>query len=190
MIEGEILEQPLAETAVSPRATAFPPPAAADWVLDHHDGLLAFCLFLARDAQAAEDLAQETFLVALRKRSQERVGIRDVPRWLRGIARVLLANRRRHDARYDEILRERLAALTDDRWEELDPTESRQAALEACLQDLGETHRRIVEDFYSGGVGLDIQARRLGIGHGALRTRLHRLRRLLKRCLEKKLIRS
>src|SRR5690242_1012820 len=73
--------------------------AHADWVRELARGLV-------RDEAGAEDLAQDTLLVALRSDPKERASMRA---WLAGIAKRLAWNRLRS--------RERTQSLSADEWE-------------------------------------------------------------------------
>src|SRR5262245_30961584 len=72
-------------------------------VREHQAGLRAFIRALGVEADWVDDLAQETFVVAFQKRQQFENG-KDFGKWLRGIARNLVANERRKEARRARIL--------------------------------------------------------------------------------------
>ena len=72
-------------------------------VREHQAGLRAFVRMLGADAASVDDLAQEVFLVAWRRMADFDAGT-DFGKWLRGIARHLLTNERRKEARRARLL--------------------------------------------------------------------------------------
>lgn len=74
---------------------------------EHRDAVRAYCLRRA-DASVADDVVSQTFEIAWRRRTEVRSATRG---WLLGIARKLLANRRRSDRRQDDLV-ERLKGST------------------------------------------------------------------------------
>ena len=79
-------------------------------VREHHAGLRAHVRSLGVEDAWVGDVAQETFLIAYRKMDQWDLD-RCAGRWLRGIARHLVANDRRKDARRSRLLAAGLADL-------------------------------------------------------------------------------
>ena len=81
----------------------------------HFDALLAYAVRRVPRPEDAADVVADTFLVAWRRRSHLPAG--DEARlWLYGVARNMLANKRRGDRRRDrlgEALRQRLMASAD-----------------------------------------------------------------------------
>src|SRR5437773_11146432 len=75
----------------------------SELVREHQAGLRAFIRALGVEADWVDDLAQETFVVAFQKQQQFENG-KDFGKWLRGIARNLVANERRKEARRARIL--------------------------------------------------------------------------------------
>ena len=131
------------------------------------------------DRGSTDDIVAEVFLTAWRRRA-------DVPDdplpWLLGVARRVLANKRRKDARRAAI-NERFAAVgmvrsVDDRsGDGLDP------ALEQALRLLSERDREILLLVAWDGLEPARAARALGITPRTFAVRLHRARRRLARLL-------
>jgi RNA polymerase sigma-70 factor (ECF subfamily) len=130
------------------------------------------------DRATADDVVADVFLTAWRR-------LGDAPSdplpWLLGIARRVLANRRRSEARA-AALRERLASaprvLVDQQsGTSLDPR------LEMALRALSEQDREILLLVAWDGLEPVRAARVLGIRPGTFAVRLHRARRRLSRLL-------
>jgi RNA polymerase sigma-70 factor len=158
---------------------------------EHIDSVRAFLLSSLRDAVAAEDVLQETFLVAWRILDRYDRKLPFGP-WVRGIAAKLLLNHRRKLGRSrvhfcdDEVLGridggfravQRLHGDTFD--EKLD-------ALRECLQHLSGPQRDSIRLHYEHGLHCKEIAARLGIGFEAVKKHLQRGRSALHRCLQRK----
>ena len=81
-------------------------PATQDFearVREHQAGVRAFIRALGADEAWVDDLAQEVFIVAHRRLNQFEPGT-DFGKWLRSIARYLVANERRKEARHSRLL--------------------------------------------------------------------------------------
>jgi len=160
-------------------------------VEDQHVQLRAFVRALGVDAEWVDDLAQEVFLVALRERdSFDRQ--KDLGKWLRGIARNLVRNETRKDARRQRILHEGLAELLIDsnrlgaespNWEE-----TWLSALRTCVEQLPPKNRELIAGRYRDGRKAPELADFVGMSAGAIRKALMRVRRQLKRCIENQLM--
>ncbi len=159
---------------------------------EHIDSVRAFLLGSLRDPVAAEDVLQETFLVAWRILERYDRKLPFGP-WVRGIAAKLVLNWRRKlgrsrvhycDAellgRIDDGVREftRLPGDTFD--DKLD-------ALRDCLTHLTGAQRDSIRLHYEHGLHCKQIADRLGIGFEAVKKHLQRGRAQLHRCLQHKL---
>ncbi|MBA2115216.1 sigma-70 family RNA polymerase sigma factor [Bremerella alba] len=159
-------------------------------VAENHVQLRSFVRMLGVDPDWVDDLAQEAFLVALRERNsfdQEQ----DVGKWLRGIARNLVRNEVRKDARRRRILHEGLADLllqdsdsNDDHpeWQRI-----RLTHLRDCVEGLPPKSREIVTGRYSHGWTATDLADHLEMTAAAVRQALMRIRQQLKDCIENRL---
>jgi RNA polymerase sigma factor (sigma-70 family) len=127
---------------------------------DRWAGLIrAMCFDAIRDLDAAEDLAQEVFLRALRKLGSLRDPARFVS-WLMGIARHVCREWRRGQLQN----RRRLTSLTDDLpfVAEDSPSDDRSALLREALAALPERERLSLQAFYLRG--LDAEQARTALG--------------------------
>ncbi|MGY8766852.1 MAG: sigma-70 family RNA polymerase sigma factor [Pirellulales bacterium] len=159
----------------------------AQLVAEQHVQLRSFIRTLGVKPDWVDDLAQDTFLVAHRELgSFERE--RDFGKWLRGIARNLIRNEVRKDARRRRLLSENLTNIllnSDNEVEE--PTlleESRMCALRDCVEQLPSKSRELVSGRYGDGWTASDMADQVGMTAAAIRQALVRVRRQLKQCIE------
>ena len=160
-------------------------------VAEQHVQLRAFVRALGVDPEWVDDLAQEVFLVALREQeSFDRQ--KDIGKWLRGIARNLVRNETRKDARRRRILHEGLAdLLVGSSQSELyaaDWEKSRLPALRDCVEQLPPKSRQIVAGRYGDGWKAPHLAENVGMTPGAVRKALMRIRQQLKTCIEHQVV--
>ena len=161
-------------------------------VRDHIDSVRAFLLASLRDSVAAEDVLQETFLVAWRILDRYDRQLPFGP-WVRGIAGKLLLNHRRKLGRsrvhfcddqvlgqIDEGFRKFVQLKGDTFDEKLD-------ALRDCLSKLNGPQREAIRLHYEHGLHCKEIADRLNIGFEAVKKHLQRGRSMLQRCLETKM---
>lgn len=161
-------------------------------VREHIDMVRAFLLASVRDPAAAEDLLQETFLVAWKNLSRYDRNLPFGP-WVRGIAAKLVLNYRRKMGRVkvwycDE---ETLRAL-DRRFEEVsrlpgDTLDEKLDALRACLRGLSDAQRQSIDLHYRHGLHCTEIAARLGVGFEAVKKHLQRGRAALAACMRARL---
>lgn len=155
---------------------------------EHLNGVWAYLRFLGCDAATADDLAQETFLVLMRK------GLKEENRsataaYLRTTARYLYLTARRTGKRRDAALR---VEVTDQVWvewvEEGGGLDDWLEALKQCREYLDERSRQaLVLRFDKGVSGEDI-ARQLAITPDNVNNILHRAKQQLKQCIEKRIV--
>ena len=141
--------------------------------------------FAWRGAVTPEECADET-LDRLAARLAEGVAVEDVPRFARGIARlVLLEHWRRPDARgvpLDD------AGPRAPRAAEGPGDEPLRECLDRCLAELTADGRHLILQYYGAEGRSRIDGRRLmaqalGLSESALRNRAQRLRDTLERCI-------
>jgi RNA polymerase sigma factor (sigma-70 family) len=141
--------------------------------------LLAYASRRTRSPEDAADAVSETFLVAWRR-------IGDVPQgddgrlWLYGVARRVLANQRRSEARRTQLsdrLRAELSRLPQTRAEE--PQEL--GTLRSALERLLPADRELLGLIAWEGLGPAELAKVLGCSQNAAKIRTHRARRRLRR---------
>ena len=161
-------------------------------VRENADSLTAFLRAAAGDPVAADDLFQETMLIAWRK-----IGEYDPTRpfgaWLRGIARRLVLAHFRAAARTGIPLNDQALGCLDRRMTQIDrqpgdTLDEKIAALTDCIGRLGEAYRQPIELYYRQHRTTDWIAEHLSLTRDAVQKRLQRARELLTHCLEQKAV--
>lgn len=134
-------------------------------------------LRVLEDADAAQDVVQETYLRVHRKLATlthpERAGA-----WIRRIATRLALNHKRALRMHFVQLSDDLADSDEDAERRFDPASL--AALDRALLSLSSEERRLCERFYRGGSNIDRLAADADISAVAMRKRMSRLRARLK----------
>jgi RNA polymerase sigma-70 factor (ECF subfamily) len=152
---------------------------------EHIDSVRAFLLSSLRDNIAAEDVLQETFLVAWRILDRYDRKLPFGP-WVRGIAGKLLLNHRR------KLGRSRVHYCDDNGFRDFgrqqgDTFDEKLDALRGCLEHLTGPQRESIRLHYEHGLHCKEIAQRLGVGFESVKKHLQRGRALLHRCLVAKL---
>lgn len=148
----------------------------------HQVGLWRYLRSLGVEANAADDLVQETFVVAW-KRGIGDHGVEATGVFLRRTARNLFLRRSRDGGRREALLVE----LADRQWANecaADDGEVWLEALDRCLDALQPRARDAVRRWYGGDrsrVAADI-----GLEKNGLKTLLQRARGVLRDCIERK----
>ena len=159
---------------------------------EHIDSVRAFLLASLRDSVAAEDVLQETFLVAWRILDRYDRKLPFGP-WVRGIAGKLMLNHRRRLGRSRvHYCDEQMLGHLDDGFREFarlqgDTFDEKLDALRGCLDRLSGPQRESIRLHYEHGLHCKEIAVRLGLGFEAVKKHLQRGRAVLQRCLRSKL---
>ena len=161
-----------------------------DLVREHQAGLRAYIRALGAQDAWVDDIAQEVFLIAYRRQDAFADGA-DVGRWLRGIARNLVLNERRKDARRSRLLQTNLAdVLWEDQRAHDAPDLDLPKVLEAmreCVAALPSHNRELLRRRYAANENATILGRAFGLGAAAVRQALVRIRAAVKSCVEGKI---
>lgn len=156
-------------------------------VLTHRRRLYGYIYSRVPNRADAEDLLQETLLVAARQFDKFEPGS-DFFAWTRRIALLKIKNFQRKHARsrvvFSEPLLEALEPETRSVQRELD---AQREALRVCLEKLSERDRRMIETRYSDEGGVEEAARVSGRSRFATYKALQRTRDSLLRCIEQQL---
>jgi RNA polymerase sigma-70 factor (ECF subfamily) len=150
-------------------------------VRQHARGVVRFVRLLGADAALAEDLAQESFVIAWRKRKQH-LPATALGAFLRQAARRLWLERRRGDRRHDAAL----ANAAEQLWAREcahDDGEGLVAAARMCLHRLGERARTAVQLVYMNECDRAEVALQLGLRDNGLKMLLQRARAALAECI-------
>jgi RNA polymerase sigma-70 factor (ECF subfamily) len=163
-------------------------PAFASACASRRAGLYAYALTCCRDPHLAEDIVQETLLIALRKRAMY-LPESDFGLWLVSIARNVWfrerervgRSRRRLVPQPVEELAIELIDVPADAWD-------REAgALRHCVERLGDEDRALLHRHFTAGEGYDEVATALRRTLSWVKVRMHRLRKALLTCAQRQL---
>jgi RNA polymerase sigma-70 factor, ECF subfamily len=147
--------------------------------------LLAYSRAICGDFHAAEDVVQETALVAFRRLNRLFPEV-DFGTWLRGIAKRQAFAARRQQTKLT-LLDEALELAYAD----AEPANDREHdALSNCMSRLGDRVGRIVHQHYREGMALAEVAEGLNMSVGAVKVAMHRARMQLKDCVRQYLQRK
>ena len=164
--------------------------AFSELVHFHQASLRAFVRALGVQADCVDDIAQEVFVIAFQKRA-EFEQTRDFGRWIRGIARNIVANERRKSARRNRILNEAVtdSLLGTDQESLAEPTPIPDVitALNDCVAQLPEHSRALLHRRYETGQNSSLLAEVFQQSAEAIRQNLSRIRQVVKRCIEEKI---
>ena len=163
-------------------------------VREHHAGLRGFVRSLGVDPLWVDDVAQEAFIVAY-NRLGEFDHSRDFGAWLRGIARNLVINERRKNARRKRIISDNLtevliassSASDEDEDEMCDLGLVRLNALKECVKGLPEKSLRLLKSRYEYDHSAQDIAEEFSMNPPAVRKALERMRTALRDCMEEKM---
>jgi len=152
----------------------------------YEKSIYRFCLSYTKSPEEAEDAAQEVFLrayVSLKTFSIDR----SFKTWLFTIAANHLRSRWRKTKAYMDKLRRAFTARVDEL--EDDPRDDAERSLaredvRRAIEDLPENLRSSVYLYYLESLSVEEVGKALGLGEEAVKSRLFRARRLLRRMLE------
>lgn len=159
-------------------------------VRENADSLTAFLHASVYDEAAADDLFQETMLVAWRK-----IGEYDRSRpfgaWLRGIAKRLVLSHYRKSARQAPTADERMLDHLDQRMAQVDrqpgdTLNEKLVALRDCISRLEPMYQEPIDLHYQHRRSTEWIAGQLATTRDAVQKRLQRARVQLAQCLERK----
>ena len=157
---------------------------------EHADMLAAYLRSLLWAPGAADDLFQETMLVAWR-RLADYDRARPFGAWLRGIAQRLVLEHHRRGQLTPTTIDPAVLADLDTRYEEFsrapgDTFRERAARLAGCMSQLPEQMRSAIEMVYARGMLMAAAALALDASEEAVKKRVQRARQLLAECVRAK----
>lgn len=159
----------------------------AEEVRRHQAGLRAYVRSLGMRAEAADDLAQDAFVVAFQRREFFTPG-GDFGAWVRGIARKLVANAARRENRRQRLLSENITELLAAVEPPVPATDPEAlSALRGCMANLKERHLQLIRQCYFEDLGPGAIASLEGCTANEIRQQLFRIRRALASCIETRL---
>ncbi len=165
-----------------------------DWFIEQvrreQAGLRVFVRSLGMRTEAADDIAQEAFIVAFGKLHTFERGT-NFGAWVRTIARYLVSKELRREDRRQRVLAEYVAEIlaSDDAPPSVDIAEKREA-LTRCLAALPKRARDLVQQRYFEKLGPSVIASHEGRRANDIRQALFRLRSDLHDCIRRRLAAS
>lgn len=158
-------------------------------VRENHRELLVYALALTKNPATAQDIVQDSFVIAFEKQDTFDV-TRDFGTWMRGIVRNKWREWVRKNSRY-YLSDDDLAIMDADiaKWQGEKATGDSSAfdRLDQCLKRLPDNLRETIYAFYYEGRTGEEVSELLGVAPAAVRKRLQRARQLLKECVDRKI---
>jgi RNA polymerase sigma-70 factor (ECF subfamily) len=159
-------------------------------VREHQAGLRAFIRALGADEAWVDDLAQETFIVAYKKKDKFRLD-EDFGKWLRGIARRQVMGERTKSARHYRIMHDGICdILLSLGIEKPEPEPGREKAvktMKGCVEKLPPAQQQLLRLRYQEGRQAKDLATELGATAAAIRKQLQRIRTTVRKCMQNQL---
>lgn len=160
--------------------------AFEELVKRHQAAVRGFLAARLSQKEEAEDLAQEVFLTAFRRRGTFSGEVK-IEAWFRGIARNLLMNHVRKFRPKPIGGSEELQLILDAGMENEEGEGELVQALRECVGELGGPSRDLVTERYLEGTSVKELEAKTGRGYSALTMQLHRIRTSLAGCIEEKM---
>ena len=159
---------------------------------ENADMLLAFLRASVRDKHAAEDIFQETMVIAWR-RMEEFDRERSFGKWLRGIARNLILAHFRKSGKSPLSMDESTLDWMDEKFTQIqshtgDTLSEKLALLRDCVEALSEENKETIKARYLEQSSLDEIVSKLDVALETVKKRLYRAKNQLAECLENKLL--
>ena len=149
--------------------------------------IYAYIATLLPNRGDAEDVFQQTSLTLWRK-WEEYDFKHDFVTWACGIAHNLVRNFLRSSSRGRVTFTDQvLDSISNDSMEADRFREERMGALRSCIESLPRAEIDLVEKCYTGPETIRVIAEKIQIAPSALYQRLHRIRRALMDCVERRL---
>ena len=159
--------------------------SAFETVLSPHlPMLLAYSRAICGDHHTAEDVVQETALIACRN-IHNLFEEADFAGWLKAIARRQALSARRKSARLHPVIESAIEEAYED--PAPDAVAPERAALLECVEQLSDRAGEIVRAHYFGGAGITEMSTTFKLNPNTLKTILFRARQALEACVQRHL---
>jgi len=170
-----------------PQSDAGNPSGFAELWLDAQHALGGFVCVHVQDQALADDIVQEVARQATANFDQYDPA-RPFIAWLIGIARQRIAEHYRERGRRPVVFSSDILDAITDAYAQLQPeVDDRLDALRACMEQLNNRHRRVIDLRYSRQLTQDQIAAQVGSNGRAVNAMLFRIRTALRECVSKKM---
>lgn len=153
-------------------------------VTPHLAMLFAYSRAICTDYHAAQDVVQETAIIAFRNLEHLFPEV-DFCTWLRAIARRQALEARRKLHRFPKFAEDALERVYQD--PAAPAVLAQRRLLNDCIRALGERVQDVIREHYFRGSGLSEVATRLKTSVAAVKQLLYRARKMLEECVKKRL---
>ena len=158
----------------------------AELVRLYQDSVRGFLVFLGCPRSRVDDLTQDAFLSVLsggfEDRGNERAGA-----YLRTVARNLFLKSLRNEERRPRVIEYQEAERVWTGFEAEDGGDGYLAALERCLEGVGQRPREVLQLRYRSNLQRAAIAAKLGLSESGVKSILVRTRQRLRECVERRL---
>lgn len=158
-------------------------------VRDTQASLRSFIRMLGVKPDSVDDLAQETYIIAF-KGFDNFDKEKDFLVWLRGIAKNLVFNENRKNARHrrimDEMFSSGLVAQFDTTDERVRDIKEAVDAMHGCLETLSPRNKDLLMRRYEDDSNATVLAKEMAMSGTAVRQTLFKIRVFLQECIEGK----
>jgi RNA polymerase sigma-70 factor, ECF subfamily len=149
--------------------------------------LLGFLFKRLADREQAREVLQRTNLVLCRKAEQYQAGT-NFKAWAMSVANYEVMAYRKIQVRERLVFSDEVDDMIGSRENEFSSSQKdRIAHLNHCLQLMSPQNRELIEHRYEGGNSMKKIAGEIGGTIGAIRVKLHRLRKLLLECIQNRI---
>ncbi|GIW80439.1 MAG: hypothetical protein KatS3mg105_2246 [Gemmatales bacterium] len=158
-------------------------------LLQYRSMLFGFIYALVRDVVVAEEIFQEVAIIAMEKDKKGDEIIREPAFWLKEVARRLVhAGFRTRQGQAVNVDPEYLEQVADTLESDgsIEQQQARMQALGHCLEKISPTNQELLRQRFVVGASYEEIAKRMDRRADTLRVTLHRLRRQLADCVERK----
>jgi RNA polymerase sigma-70 factor (ECF subfamily) len=152
----------------------------------HERDLFGYIFAMTANWDDSQEIMQR-LRIQIWERFQQYDAARPFAAWARAMAYYLVLAFRKEKSRQREYFTERVLQLLDDAYASSVPNlgDHRETLVE-CLGKLSEDKQRLITEYYSPG-GPSLLERTLGKTPNALRQAVHRIRRVLLDCVDRRL---
>ena len=157
-----------------------------EFVLAHQAALRIYVRGCAVKSDWVDDVAQECFLVAYRRFQDFDPERASGASWLRGIARNIILNETRKNARRSRLLHNGVGKVLLQEEQHEQHEDQRLDAIRLCMDHLNEQQQELIRLHYAEEHDAQRIAEQLGMKGASIRKRLSRLRSQIKDCVERR----